>query len=158
MHWFDVIKLEEITKAPALTAEDEKKIQDRMKFRNESRNVAEKAVRRKMGKVVRDTKRSLSDRVRGVLNPSGEKRTDSFARARREAELSRLRPNTQRPTRLRPKTPKANTRKKSPIFDVEPVPPKTKPTVNVKPAPNLAQMAKDKRIKELTRDLEFQAQ
>jgi len=161
MDWFDIIKLEDITKAQSLTSEDETKIQERMKFRNETREQAEKAVRRQTGKMVTDTKRSLSDRVRGVLNPSGENRSDSFARARRNAaqESSRLRPNTERTTRLRPKTERTTRlRPKTTNTNTRLRP---KPADNVKPAPDLAALAEKKRkreLSELTDDLEFQAQ
>ena len=49
MKWFDIIKLEDITKAKPLTAEDEQKIKDLMRFRNMTREEAEKSVRRQAG-------------------------------------------------------------------------------------------------------------
>ena len=176
MDWFDIIKLEDITKAKPLTAEDEQKIKDLMRFRNMTREEAEKSVRRQAGKMVTDTKRSLSDRVRGVLNPSGKNRSDSFARARQNAaeESSRLRPKTPNPdTRLRPKTPNPDTRLRPKNQRTTRLRPKnqrpktpktrlnTKPEDNVPPAPDLAALAEEKRkrkLSELTDDLEFQAQ
>jgi len=171
MNWFDIIKLEEITKASALTEEDEKKIADRMKFRNETREAAEKAVRRETGKIVTDTRRSISDRVRGVLS---NKDRGGFHEARRQASKeSRLRHKSERPpnTRLRPKTnnqntrtrlrPKPTTNKYSNLIKPKGnLRPKTN-NQNVRPAPDLDQMVEDnkqKKIRQLTQDLEFQAQ